>query len=96
MNDWGYAQRDPGEQLARLHFFSMKKLQAGGEIDFVITVKEYVTPKDPALVFFAQADKQTNQRVAPYTPSGWGKTLLAALEECVREVNRFPYHETDS
>jgi hypothetical protein len=34
--------------------------------------------------------------VAPYTPSGWGKTLLAALEECIREVNRFPYHETDS
>jgi hypothetical protein len=96
MNEWGYAQRDPAEQLARLHFFSMTKLQAGGDVDFVITVKEYVTPKDPALVFFAQADKQTNQRVAPYTPSGWGKTLLAALEECVREVNRFPYHETDS
>lgn len=96
MNDWGYAQRDPAEQLARVHFFSMKKLQAGGDIDFLITVKEYVTPKDPALVFFAQADKQTNQHVAPYTPSGWGKTLLAALEECVREVNRFPYHETDS
>jgi hypothetical protein len=96
MNEWGYAQRDPAEQLARLHFFSMTKLQAGGNIDFLITVKEYVTPKDPALVFFAQADKQTNQRVAPYTPSGWGKTLLAALEECVREVNRFPYHETDS
>jgi hypothetical protein len=96
MNEWGYAQRDPAEQLARVHFFSMKKLQAGGDIDFLITVKEYVTPKDPALVFFAQADKQTNQRVAPYTPSGWGKTLLAALEECVREVNRFPYHETDS
>jgi len=96
MNEWGYAQRDPAEQLARVHFFSMKKLQAGGDIDFLITVKEYVTPKDPALVFFAQADKQTNQRVAPYTPSGWGKTLLAALEECIREVNRFPYHETDS
>jgi len=96
MNDWGYAQRDPAEQLARVHLFSMKKLQAGGDIDFLITVKEYVTPKDPALVFFAQADKQTNQRVAPYTPSGWGKTLLAALEECIREVNRFPYHETDS
>ena len=96
MNEWGYAQRDPAEQLARLHFFSMKKLQAGGDIDFLITVKEYVTPKDPAQVFFAQADKQTNQSVAPYTPSGWGKTLLAALEECVREVNRFPYHESDS
>jgi len=49
MNEWGYAQRDPAEQLARLHFFSMTKLQAGGNIDFLITVKEYVTPKDRKL-----------------------------------------------
>jgi hypothetical protein len=56
-----------------------------------ITVKEFVTPADPALQFFAQADKQTNQKVAPYTPSGWGKTLLEALLECNKEVNRFPY-----
>jgi hypothetical protein len=26
-----------------------------------------------------------------YTPCGWGKTMLEALEECVRAVNRFPY-----
>ena len=30
-------------------------------------------------------------KVAPYTPCGWGRTLLEALEECVRAVNRFPY-----
>jgi len=94
MNDWGYAQSHPEEQLARLHFFSMMKLQDGQEIEMKITVREYFTPKDPALLFFAEADKQTNQKVAPYTPCGWGKTLLEALEECVRAINRFPYQET--
>jgi hypothetical protein len=91
LDDWGYAQTNPSEQLARLHFFSMKKQQDGGEVEITITVREFFTPKDGALAYFAQADKQTNQRVAPYTPCGWGKTLLQALAECVREVNRFPY-----
>jgi hypothetical protein len=91
MDEWKYAQRDPAEQLARLHFFSMMKIQPDGEFEFRITVKELVTPKDPAHLFFAQADKQTNQKVAPYTPSGWGKTMFEALLECVKEVNRFPY-----
>jgi hypothetical protein len=29
--------------------------------------------------------------VAAYTPVGWGKTLLAALAQCMREVERFPH-----
>lgn len=92
MNDWQYAQTDPREQLARLHFFSMKKLQDDEEIEMMITVKETFTPSlGGAMQFFAQADRQTNQKVAPYTPSGWGKTLLEALIACVREINRFPY-----
>ncbi|HJT86819.1 MAG TPA: hypothetical protein VJ732_03160 [Bryobacteraceae bacterium] len=91
MNDWGYAQTDPSEELARLHLFSMKKHQDGKEIEFTITVKEFFTPKDGALLFFAQADKQTNQKAAPYTPCGWGRSLLAALSECVKAINRFPY-----
>jgi hypothetical protein len=93
MSDWGYAQSNPNERLARLHYFSMKKLQDGVEIEMTITVQEFFTPSDPAILFFAQADKQTNQKVAPFTPCGWGRTLLEALEECVRSVNRFPYHE---
>lgn len=97
MNDWVYAQSHPSEQLARLHHFSMlKRAPSGAEVEFTITVKEFATPKDGALVFFAQSDKQTNQGVAPYTPCGWGKTLLGALQECVREINRFPYHEADT
>lgn len=97
MNDWVYAQGHSSEQLARLHQFSMiKKTQTGAEVEFLITVKEFATPRDGALVFFAQADKQTNQTVAPYTPCGWGKTLLGALQECVREINRFPFYEGDA
>jgi hypothetical protein len=91
MDDWKYAQGDESDQLARLHLFSIKKRCDGGEVEMTITVKEFVTPADPALQFFAQADKQTNQNVAPYTPSGWGKTLLEALLECIKEVERFPY-----
>ena len=94
MDDWKYAQDNPSEELARLHFFTIKKFQDGQQIDFTITVKEFVTPKDGTMMFFAQADKQTNQRVAPYAPPGWGKSLFAVLNECRREINRFPYHES--
>lgn len=91
MNDWGYAQSNPREQLARVHLFSITKVQEGGDVEMTITVKEFFTPPLGALQFFAQADKQTNQKVAPYTPSGWGNTMLEALGACVREINRFPF-----
>jgi hypothetical protein len=91
MNDWGFAQTDPAQQLARVHYFSVHKVQDGGIIEFLITVKEFYTPRDPAQPFFAQAEKQTNQKVAPYTPCGWGQTLYEALSRCVKEVYRFPY-----
>ena len=91
MSEWEFAQAEPEQQLAKVHLFSMVKQQDGGDVEFTITVKEYLTPKDPAMGYFAEADKQTNQGVAPYTPIGWGKTLLAALAQCMREVERFPY-----
>ena len=91
MSEWVYAQSDPSEELAQLHFFSMKKRQAGGDIEFLITVREYAQPADASMKFFAQADKQTNQKTAPFTPSGWGTTLLKALSECVLAVHRFPF-----
>jgi hypothetical protein len=87
MQDWTFAQTDPSEELAIIHHFSMK---AGGT-DFAITVREYYTPRDPAMKFFAEADKQTNQKTAPFTPCGWGRTLLDALSECVNACHRFPY-----
>jgi hypothetical protein len=91
MKEWGFAQTDPSQELAQLHQFSIKKLQPGGDVEFTITVKEFITPKEPTMHFFAQSDKQTNQATAPFTPCGWGKTMLEALSECVRAINRFPY-----
>lgn len=91
MNDWGFAQTHTTQQLARLHMFSIAKVQPGGEVEFVITVKEYITPKEPTMRFFAQTDTMTNQMTAPYRPNGWGKTMLEALSECVKAIDRFPY-----
>jgi len=91
MKEWGFAQTDASQQLAHLQYFSIQKSYPGGSVEFVITVKEFITPKEPTMVFFAQANRQTNQATAPYTPTGWGKTLLEALSECVRSINRFPY-----
>ena len=87
MKDWGFAQTHASQEMAELHYFSIKK----GDVEFIITVKEYVTPKEPTMHFFAQTDKFTNQKNAPYRPCGWGKTILAALSECVKALNKFPY-----
>jgi len=91
MKDWGFAQTHPSQQLAELHSFSIVRVQPGLEVEFIITVKEYVTPQEPTMHFFAQTDKTTNQKTAPYRPCGWGKTMLEALSECVRAIDRFPY-----
>lgn len=95
MSQWTFAQSQPSDDLAQLHFFTMKKPLLGGasreSAEFVITVHEYATPREESMRFFAQADKQTNQKTAPFTPTGWGNTLLKALSECVRAVHRFPY-----
>jgi hypothetical protein len=96
MKEWGFAQTDASQQMAELHFFSVLKKHAGGEVEFVITVKEYITPQEPTMRFFAQTDKETNQKTLPIRPSGWGKTLLEALSECMRNLNRFPYEGADS
>ena len=66
-------------------------MQGDREIEFRISVKEFVMPPDPAMRFYAEADKQTNQNTMPYTPTGWGTTLLKALSECMLAIRRFPY-----
>ena len=91
MSDWTFAQSDPSEELAQLHFFSVKKQHPKGEIEFIITVREYVDRNALRMRFFAQADKPTNQKTAPFTPFGWGETLLGALSECISAIQRFPY-----
>lgn len=89
--EWMMAQTDSADQLAQLHLFSVKKRQADREIEFKITVREYAEPQDSRGRFYAQADKQTNQKTVPYTPCGWGSTLLKALAECLEAIQRFPY-----
>lgn len=91
MADWELAQSHDSEKLAKLHEFSMIKVQDDGEVEFRITVKEYVAGMDQSMRFFASTDKQTNQETAPYTPCGWGNTLLKALSECMQAIHRFPY-----
>lgn len=90
--EWTFAQTDPAQELALVHLFSVKKKQEDGDVDFVITVREYVTPPGgEPMRFVAEADKQTNQSIAPFTPRGWGSTLIKALSECVLAIHKFPY-----
>jgi hypothetical protein len=88
---WVYAEENPAEELAQLHYFSFKKRQPEGEIEFVITVKEFTSRNALHMRFFAQADKEINQRTAPFRPFGWGDSLLQALCECMRCVRQYPY-----
>jgi hypothetical protein len=89
--EWVFAQKDPAEELAQLHYFSFKKRQPEGEIEFVITVKEFASRNALQMRFYAQADKEINQRTAPFRPFGWGDSLPNALIECMRAIRQFPY-----
>ena len=91
MAEWEFAQTNPAQELAELRFFSVKKHQGDKTIEFRITVREFAPRNQLSMRFYAEADKQTNQKTAPYTASGWGPTLLRALSDCVREIERFPY-----
>ena len=88
---WVHAQENPGDELAQLHYFCFKKRQPEGEIEFVITVKEFASRNSMQMRFYAQADKEINQRTAPFRPFGWGDTLLSALSECMRTIRQYPY-----
>jgi hypothetical protein len=89
--DWVYAQRDPAEELAQLHYFSFKKDQPEGKIEFVITVKEFASRNALQMRFYAQADQEVNQGAAPFRPFGWGDSLLDALSECMRSIRQHHY-----
>jgi hypothetical protein len=91
LRDWQYIEAEAAEQFCRIEYFSLKKLQDGQEIEFTVAVKEYLQPPDPAMRFFAQADKAINQQAAPYTPCGWGPNLSTALWECMQGIRKFPY-----
>jgi hypothetical protein len=89
--EWIHAQNDPAEELALLHHFSLKKRHLDGEVEFVITVKEFASRNAAQMRFYAQADKEINQGTAPFHPFGWGDSLLAALTECMRTIRQYPY-----
>ncbi len=91
MAEWRYAQDKPTERLCKIEHYSMVKQQLDGEVEFLITVREYIDPPDPAMRFLAQADKAINQKSAPYIPIGWGPSLLQALAECMKGIRKFPY-----
>jgi hypothetical protein len=92
VSGWHFAQENRDEELAELRVFTMKKRQAGGEITFRITVREFATaPPGQYDRFFAEADKAVNQKSAAVIPSGWGDTVLKALADCLRMIRQFPY-----
>ena len=87
-----YAQENPAEQLAELHYFSVFKQQPGANIPFLITIKEFAAPPPgQRLRFFAEADRAVNQKTAPFVPCGWGNSLFNALGDCLRLIRPFPY-----
>ena len=89
---WEHTVSNPSEELAQLHFFSMKKRQPEGDVDFRITVKEFaLPPAGQRLRFFAEADRLVNQKTAAILPAGWGESLWEALDGCLRLIREFPY-----
>ena len=60
MTDWQFAQSDPSEEFAKLHLFSMRKRQPAGDVEFIITVFEYVNRNQVNMRFYARADKEVN------------------------------------
>jgi len=68
MQDWGYAQANPDEQLARLYHFSMTKIEPGKEIPMVITVKEILhAQRSRAVVFRGSGPADQSEGRAVYS-----------------------------
>jgi hypothetical protein len=91
MSDWRFAQDDPAEELAQVTYFSMKKRQHGEDVEFTVAVREYVNRNAQNMRFFAQADKEVNQKLGAFLPFGWGETMLGALSECLRSIRTHSY-----
>jgi hypothetical protein len=96
MENWKYVRRDSSEALANPHFFSVTKKHASGEIEIRITIKEFATPSNTDLAFFAQADIELNQKALRFRPFGWHETMMGALAECMRNVRRFDFEHPDA
>jgi len=93
MSDWKYIRQNPGEALAQLHYFSVRKKSPTGDVELHITVHEYASADIGNLLFFAQTDETMNRSAAPFRPSGWSSTLAGAVEECLLNIRRFEIGE---
>lgn len=91
MSDSSFISAHQSEELARLHYYSIKKNQPDGDVEFVITVYEYAERNKQFMKFYARADKAVNQKSAAFIPFGWGETLTMALNQCVKEIRSYPY-----
>ena len=91
MEGWKFLEKDPAEALAKLHFFSIKKKRALGEVEARVTVKEFASAKTTDMNFYAVADIELNQKAMKFQPCGWGETLLSAVTECLRNLRKFEY-----
>ena len=91
MEGWKFLEKDRSEALAKLHFFSIKKKHALGEVEARVTVKEFASAKTTDMNFYAVADIELNQKTMKFQPCGWAETLTGALTECLRNVRRFEY-----
>ncbi len=89
--EWIDIEPTAEEHLCRIAYFEIQKQTKTGPVPFRIAVREFLDPPDPAMKFVATADKETNQRIAPYTPTGWGDTQGLALWECLQAIRKFPY-----
>jgi hypothetical protein len=95
MEEWKYIEAARAFELTKLHYFSVKKKQTSGPVEFKITVREVGIPETTDMAFYAEADKATNQKVAPFIPCGWGKTLEDAVRLCIQNIQRFDYEPTE-
>jgi len=58
---WKFAQKEVSEELALLHHFSIKKNQKDGDIDFLVTVKEFAAPPKGQYARFFRPSGQIRQ-----------------------------------
>ena len=93
MSDSNFPYTEQLEELAQLHFFSVKKRYTGGEIEIRITVKEFATRNAQGMRFYAQTDQSLNQATVAFQPFGWGETISEALRECLTQIRQYRYQD---
>src|SRR5687767_12900550 len=91
MTDWQFAQRATLLRNSRSCIFSRCASGSPGDVEFIITVFEYVSRNQLNMSFYARADKEVNQKTAPFTPFGWGDSIVRALTECKKQTQDYPY-----